>query len=195
MLVGYSNLCLSAWLFFLNFFIMLSPKNMIEFVLLLFCQEVTLLALLEAWFVIIVPTPDGSWKTFEMPSARRVSSRQPVILLEEKRRRGPLPGPFSLASLNGAWPCGPRPRAGCSEDNGVNLLLVCRVERFCLGNKPWRFCGWRYTCPHPHLLPLLLKGPSKHIYFQGKMMSARFHFSFRMFHFSSSWLFSILSGN
>lgn len=39
---------------------MLSLRNMIEFVLLLFCQEITLLALLEAWFAIIVPTPDGS---------------------------------------------------------------------------------------------------------------------------------------
>lgn len=76
------------------FFNTLSLRNMIEFVLLLICQEVTLLALLEVWFVIIVPTPDGSWKPFEMPSARRVSSRQPVILLEEKRRRGPLPCPF-----------------------------------------------------------------------------------------------------
>ena len=33
---------------------------MVEFVLLLFCQEVTLVALLEVWFVMIVPTPDGS---------------------------------------------------------------------------------------------------------------------------------------
>lgn len=52
-----------------------------------------------------------------MPSARRVSSRQPVILLEEKRGRGPLPGPFSPASLNGAWSCWPRPKPGCLEEN------------------------------------------------------------------------------
>ena len=167
---------------------------MVEFVLLLFCQEVTLLALLEVWFVIIVPTPDGSWKTFEMPSARRVSSRQPVILLKEKRGRGPLPGPFSLTSLNGSLIMWTRPRAGCSEDNSSKLLLACREERFCLGSKPWRFCGWRWILPHP--LPLLFKGHSKRIYFQGKMVSACFHFSSTMYHFPpSSWLFSILSGN
>lgn len=84
----------SLVIFFFFYLNMLFLRNMIEFVLFLFCQEVTLLALLEAWFVIIVPTPDGSWKPFEMPSARRVSSRQPVILLEEKRRRSPLPSPF-----------------------------------------------------------------------------------------------------
>ena len=165
---------------------------MVEFVLLLFCQEVTLLALLEVWFVIIVPTPDGSWKTFEMPSARRVSSRQPVILLKEKRGRGPLPGPFSLASLNGSlvmWT-----RACCSEDNSSKLLLACREERFCLGSKPWRFCGWSWILPYP--LSLLFQGHSKHIYFQAKMVSACFHFSSKMYHFPpSSWSFSILSGN
>lgn len=48
---------LVIFFFYLN---MLFLRNMIEFVLFLFCQEVTLLALLEAWFVIIVPTPDGS---------------------------------------------------------------------------------------------------------------------------------------
>lgn len=167
---------------------------MVEFVLLLFCQEVTLLALLEVWFVIIVPTPDGSWKTFEMPSARRVSSRQPVILLKEKRGRGPLPGPFSLASLNGSLVMWTRPRACCSEDNSSKLLLACREERFCLGSKPWRFCGWSWILPNP--LSLLLKGHSKRISFQGKMVSACFHFSSKMYHFPpSSWSSSILSGN
>lgn len=88
--------------------------NIIEFVLLLFFQEVTLLALLEARFVIIVPTPDGSRNPFEMPSVRRVSSQQPVILLQEEAE--PLPVAFSPSILSewvlGSWP---RSRVGCSE--------------------------------------------------------------------------------
>ena len=122
---------------------------MVEFVLLLFCQEVTLLALLEVWFVIIVPTPDGSWKTFEMPSARRVSSRQPVTLLKEKRGRGPLPGPFSLASLNGSlWSCGPGPVAqritpvsSCWPAERKGFVWVVNPEGFVGGaeSSPTRF--------------------------------------------------------
>jgi hypothetical protein len=143
---------------------------MIEFVLLLFFQEVTLLALLEARFVIIVPTPDGSRNPFEMPSVRRVSSQQPVILLQEKKRRSPSLWPFPQHPL---W-MDPGKLAQVQSgllraSLGVTLLVAYSEDRFRLGNKPCESSGWRGT-----RLPtssLQLRSSLKQICFLGKTVS------------------------
>lgn len=77
---------------------------------------------------------------------------------------------------------------------GVNLLLACRVERFCLGNKPWRFYGWRLNHPAYLLPPQLWDHLSLFIY-TGKMGSASYIFPLKCSIFEVLHYFEILSGN
>lgn len=113
---------------------MLSLRNMIEFVLLLSCQEVTLLALLEAWFAIIVPTPDGSRKPFEMPSARRVSSSS-LSFCWKKGGGGAPARPFSRVTKWGLVLLA-QAQAVTQGVMGRTPPAAGRVGRFCLGEKP-----------------------------------------------------------